>query len=336
MNPNSRHIAIALALAVLLFGWSVWGPDVRLPSHDSALTVTATRTEQQPLPAVVPTTPQEQPETASSPTATDTKKPVKRKEAQSKTPPPVVAQLAPQTAPIEAAVVPPQPDKAARTPLPREAQLTFAINLGQNGIKIGEAVHTLAIEQGRYTLQSFTRTVGLASLFKDYQLTQHSEGIYHPYGLVPESFYEERKDKVSVVRTTAKFNHATGNVQYSNGNERALPPSTQDILSIMYQLPLDGSKLITISVCSSTYMDLFKFEVDYDEEITTSLGKLHTIHLHKLPPPNQEGLDLWLSKEHHLLPVKIRYFEPDGKIGAEAMITDLRVSPENGIPHAAD
>jgi hypothetical protein len=214
--------------------------------------------------------------------------------------------------------------------LPKRARLTFAISTGK-GFLVGEAVHTLEIDEGRYQLQAVTRTIGLARLFKSYTLTQNSSGSYGRAGLVPEQFMEERKDGSGTKRTTAQFDHATQFARFSSDREVALPPGTQDILSILYQFPpLQGVEIAAVSVSNGKKIEKYEFEIVADEEIETALGTLLTVRMSKLHSPNQEGLEIWLAREYRLFPVKMRFIEKNGEITGEAVITDIRVSEEEG------
>jgi hypothetical protein len=219
-----------------------------------------------------------------------------------------------------------------RPPLPKRAELTFTINKGINGFRVGEAVHTLEIDDGRYVLHSVTKTVGLVKLFKSFELSQYSSGSYSKYGLQPEQFMEERKESSKTLRSTVKFNRTNLFADISPDTEVILPPDTQDILSIMYQFPpLQGATQASVSVCNGKNIDQYEFEIFPDEVIDTALGKLLTVRMSKVHPPNKEGLEIWLAREYRLFPVKIRYYERNGEVAGEAVITDIRVSEEEGV-----
>ena len=233
----------------------------------------------------------------------------------------------------EAGTLAAETDKVVeRPPLPKRAQLTFDVYWGIGGSRIGEAVHTLEIDDGHYVLHAVTKTVGLLKLFKSFELTQYSSGSYSKYGLKPEQYFEERKESSGTLRNTVEFDHAAQLARFSNGKETVLPPDTQDFLSNMYQFPpLQGVATATVSVSNGKKVERYDIEITPDEEIDTALGKLLTVHLHKMHGPNEEGLDIWLAREYRLFPVKMRHFEKNGEIDAEAIITDIRVSEEEGV-----
>ncbi len=347
LSTSSRRIAFALALSLLVHGWFIWGPGIRLPQHTSSLPpLTAKlrplpavpakprhsiKRHSQPLPAPeqeAPAAAEELPTTDSAPAATDI----------------ATSAVIPATTDAASAVSPATTlaaEHAARVErplLPRRAQLTYVVNKGTGNFQIGEAIHTLEIEDDHYVLQSITKTVGMARLFKSYQLTQYSSGSYTPQlGLQPERFYEERAEQAGTQRTTVEFDHTAQRAHFSNGVEAVLPPDTQDILSIMYQFPpLENTEIVAVSVSNSKKIERYEFEIAANEEIYTELGKLQTIHLRKLHRPNEDGLEIWLAREYRLFPVKIRIIERNGEISGEIIITDIRVedAPQETTPNA--
>ncbi len=197
---------------------------------------------------------------------------------------------------------------------------------------MGETVHTLDIHDGRYVLKSHTTTTGLARLFKSYELNQYSNGSYSKDGLQPELFTEERIDRLGTQRNAVELDRDAQRARFSDDVETALPPDTQDILSIMYQFPpLAHSEIAPVSVCNGRKIEHYIFEIAINEEIDTPLGKLRAIRLNKLHGPNEEGLEIWLAREYRLFPVKMRFIEKNGDVAAEAVITDIRVSEEQGV-----
>jgi hypothetical protein len=181
-------------------------------------------------------------------------------------------------------------------------------------------------------LHAVTKTVGLTRLLKSYELTQYSSGTYSKYGLKPEQYFEERKESSGTLRNTVEFDHSAQLARFSNGKEMALPPDTQDFLSNMYQFPpLKDVTRATVSVSNGRKIEQYEFEIVTDEKIDTVLGKLLTVRLRKLHAPNEEGLEIWLAREYRLFPVKMRFMEKNGEITGEAVITDIRVSEEQGV-----
>lgn len=333
LDTPSRRIALAIGISVALHALLLWGPNIRVPSLGPSLPTLTARLEALPdAPAkpkarrkAKPAVPKAAPEPAAKIETPAPPQDVPLAASE----PATAASAAAETGPLAAAAESTSTDE--RPPLPRQAQLTFAINMGNGGLRIGEAIHTLEIHDGRYVLKSMTTTVGLARLFKSYQLNQYSNGSYGRDGLLPELFTEERIDALGTQRNAVEFDHAEQRAIFSNGADVALLPETQDILSVMYQFPpLAHTEVTTVYVSNGKKIEHYDFEVAVNETIDTQLGKLLTVRLSKMHAPNEEGLEIWLAREYRLFPVKMRFIERDGKIAGEAVITDIRVSEERG------
>jgi hypothetical protein len=336
----TRRIALAFVISLLLHGLIMWGPRIKLPNFKPSLPPLTAKLEALPSAAPTKPKPKRKAEPAVPKVAPDPE--IQAKAATQSEPAPqdvqsaaseVVAATEPDAASsvAESGSLAAQASKVAeRPPLPRHAQLTFDIHW--SGMRVGESIHTLEIDDGKYQLHAVTKTVGLARVFKSYELTWYSSGSYTNNGLVPEQFLEERKESSGTQHNTVNFDHAAQLARFSNGRETALPPDTQDFLSNMYQFPpLQGVEIAAVSVSNSRKIEQYEFEIAANEEIDTSLGKLLAVRLRKLHSANEEGLEIWLAREYRLFPVKIRQLEKNGEVSFEAVITDIRVSEEEGV-----
>jgi Protein of unknown function (DUF3108) len=327
LDTPSRRIAFAIGISVLLHGLVLWGPNIQLPRFKSSRPAITARLE--PLPAA-PARPKQK-RKAKSFKQKALPKPVPHADAPKQDP--VPAPKTPDNAPVGTGTPAPATNNySERPPLPKHAQLTFDINKGTSHFRVGETIHTLDINDGRYVLTSRTTTVGVAKLFKSYELNQYSNGSYDKYGLQPELFTEERIDRIGTQRNAVEFDYAEQRAHFSNGVEAAFAPGTQDILSIMYQFPpLRGVEITPVSVSNGRKIEQYEFEIATNLEIDTPLGKLLTVRLRKMHAPDEEGLEIWLAQEYRLFPVKIRFIEKNGEITGEAVISDIRVSEEPGV-----
>jgi hypothetical protein len=331
LDSPARRILFAIAVSLLVHGLALWGPSISLPRFGSSLPPLIAKLE--PLPAAAPKKAKRRPKAAAAKPPADQQPAAQEKSQPTQEETLAASAVAAASAAAAAEAMPSEAEKEVeRTPLPKQAQLTFAINKGSGNFRIGEAIHTLEIEDGRYVLHAVTRTVGLVRLFKSYELTQYSSGSYDKYGLQPEQFFEQRADKLTTLRQTVEFDHDNQTARFSSGDERPLPPETLDILSVMYQFPpLAHTEMVSVSVTNGRKIERYDFEITAEERIQTALGELLTVRLHKMHAANEEGLDIWLAYEYRLFPVKMRFTEKNGEVAAEAIITDIRVSEENGV-----
>jgi len=220
------------------------------------------------------------------------------------------------------------PAAPLRPLLPKHARLRFEVKLGNDGMVVGETIHTLEFDDGQYQLDSTTRTIGLARMVKSFTLKQSSWGMSDGQLLAPRKFTEEKTDENGTQTYQATFDRDKNKLIFDDKKEVDLLPDTQDMLSILYQfppLPAEGD-VLPISVTNGRNLYQYRFEITTDETLITRLGKLHTVHFRKLQSADKEGLEIWFSQEYRLLPVKVRHIEPGGKVGGEAIITEIRVS----------
>jgi len=214
--------------------------------------------------------------------------------------------------------------------LPRKAQLTFAVQYGSGDFKVGEVRHVLENRNGRYTLHAETQTTGVASLFKNFYFKQVSSGLVTAYGLRPESYTEDKADGSGKQTSTARFDWDKNKIHFANGSSKPLLEQAQDILSLSYQLSQQSLSLDTFPIALSNGRNINQYFIAVGEEtiISTAMGELRTIPLRKVQSANEDGLIIWLALEYRLLPVKILYLDKSGKVSANMLITDIRVSDE--------
>jgi hypothetical protein len=214
--------------------------------------------------------------------------------------------------------------------LPKHAQLIFSVQYGNSNFKVGEIIHTLDIIDGHYTLHAESKTTGLTNLFKNYALTQTSTGTVKARGLQPEYYEESKKDGGEVNSSNARFDWNAGKIIFENGKNSTLFEHAQDTLSLPYhlsQLPLN-MEMLNIALSNGKNIARYNLTVGNNETITTPMGELRTVALHKVRGTNEDGLIIWLALEYRLLPVKIQYLDKSGAITANMIITDIRVSDE--------
>ncbi len=343
LSRSTQRIVLAGAASLLLHALVLWMPHIELPERELALPPLTAKLEAlpkasanvskpkvkpkaQPAPQaepIVQSTPElplaESAVAAASAPAITEPEPVPPVEIAQETPPP--PPLAP---PVELPVEPQRPK------LPKHARLHFNIYQGEGNFKVGESVHKLEVADGYYTLKASVQTTGLAGIIKSYKMVQTSGGEATAYVLKPDIFTEEIIDSSGKKNSRAEFDWANNKIRFSSGDEVALPKQAQDILSILYQFPpmVKKVEIITINISTGKKFEEYRFEIMFEETLKTPIGELQTVHLRKLREAHKEGLEIWFAQEYRFLPVKVRYLEPSGKIAAEAIITDIRVSDE--------
>jgi hypothetical protein len=321
-----KRIAAAVALSILVHSLLLWQwPKLDLDSFREPLPPLQAKLEPLPKLAHVP----RKPKTHPAAQAKSSVEPVVAAPAVIAAAASAVAAAAETgttDAPAPAAI-----EEAASPPLlPKHAQLHFAVQYGGGTFKVGEISHELDNIDGHYSLRAVTRTTGLVGIFKSYQLSQSSSGSLTKQGLRPESYTESKIDSSGTQTATARFAWDENKIYFADGSVSKLPEQAQDVLSLPYhlsQLPLNlGNFQITLS--NGKNLRQHYLAVGDEGTITTAMGELRTVTLHKVHGANEEGLIIWLALEYRLLPVKILYLDKSGEVSANMVITDIRVSDE--------
>ena len=80
-----------------------------------------------------------------------------------------------------------------------------------------------------------------------------------------------------------------------------------------------------IDHCVSEGFELF-IEVGDAETIDTPLGKLKVIPVRKVREQGEEGIEVWLASDYRNLPVRARFYDREGKMSGEQVVTEIKVS----------
>jgi hypothetical protein len=207
------------------------------------------------------------------------------------------------------------PAVAAVTP-PQAVQAQYELSM--NGTPIAVMQETFEISNGAYQAVSETQAIGLFALVQRRPGRVTSSGEIGNNGLRPKTF-DGTRGTGDARRVRAEFDWAAGMLTLSHDGRSetaTLPPGTQDRLSVMYQfLFLDPAKLkdLAFAMTNGRKLDQYRYSIGPDTAIDTPLGRLTVIHLVKQHTASETATEIWLAREHRLMPVKMRIVEDDGK-----------------------
>jgi hypothetical protein len=201
-------------------------------------------------------------------------------------------------------------------PASAQGQIHFDVHYGSQGFKVGEARHDWTLDGDRYALVLALQAKGLAGLFGlDYE--QRSSGRIDGKGMRPELFeVEQRGRKLE----QAKFDWATGRVSINRGGEERrsgeIRAGDQDLLSLWHQARrvAESGKPAKFAVVTSKNIKQATLEPRGEERLDLAAGTLDTVRLHAFAEQGELDIDIWLSKRHGLLPVRIRITDEKGGV----------------------
>ncbi len=211
------------------------------------------------------------------------------------------------------------PLQAAPTP-PQSVIAHYHVSL--NGAPVAVMHETFEARDGRYQIVSETRATGLLALAQRRPGRLTSSGTVNQHGLRPQAF-EGTRGNNDARRVHADFDWSarTLTLTYDGRTETiALPEGTQDRLSVMYQFLFftdaltDSKKLdgLTLVMTNGRKLDHTRYDMGTETALDTPLGRLPVVHLVKRHAAGETATEIWLAREHRLLPVKMRIIEDDG------------------------
>ncbi len=344
----ARRFAVAVVLSAIGHGVLVAG---------AWLKVSETVLEPPPLEARIVSTPPPAPKPAARPQQAPPRKPgPPRRAAPKPAPAPVIASAQPLALPPEpepvpetetpvadpppapepeavALAAPPGPAPAPLRSLPKKGRITYTLYLGEDQFTVGRTVQSWEVKDGAYRLGSFSETTGIVDLFRSQRLNYLSRGRITAHGLEPDKFLMSRTRRGKTEEAQALFDWSDGTIALGKTGERrsaSLPERSQDMVSFIYQLGLAPPHpgRIRLPITNGSRLETYELEVLAEEEIETPLGTLRALPVKQVRRPDEESIDVWLATEYRYLPVRIRFYDREGKPAGEQVVNEIRLSEE--------
>ncbi len=213
---------------------------------------------------------------------------------------------------------PPHATHPALPPLPPSQRHRFRVFWGDytEERSVARLEYHLVHDGARYEIRTAAEAEGLISLVYSGTLSQASVGRLGPDGLEPLRYTEQRGRRPE--RTVA-FDPVAHRLTPNGGRDApvAMPPGTQDRLSVFYQLGLlaraEPGRFVAgavreLPVATMRDVRIERFEVVGDETLPAPGGPIRALHLRRPPPPGTDDprIDLWLGYDFQMLPVRLR------------------------------
>ncbi|MDA0233489.1 MAG: DUF3108 domain-containing protein [Proteobacteria bacterium] len=222
------------------------------------------------------------------------------------------------------------PVGAAAEP-PAQGYIVYDVHYGSSGFKVGEARHEWKLDKGRYALSLALQAKGLAGLF-GLEYEQRSSGTVDAKGMRPELFEVDQRgrkpERAEFDWTAGKVSIRRGGEERRNGEIRA---GDQDLLSLWHQARkvVESGKPARFAVVTNKSIKQAVVEPRGEERLELAGEQLDTVRLHAFAEKDDLDIDIWLSRRHSLLPVRIRITDDKGGV------LDQRAARiEAGVPAA--
>lgn len=344
-NPPKRLLAAATlsmaAHAALLGGIPVSAPEPAAP----LLTLNA---RLEPLPPA----PQAKPEPAAPRKAQPTPQPPQRVAALPRTvtsEPVIIPEPMPYAEPLtspeagappaaaETAVVASAEPTMFREPetpplpgFPRKGRITYLLTMGPDQSPVGRTVQSWEFEGERYMAASQSESTGLVELFRPHRYRYLSQGSIVADGLRPDRFLASIKRGSRSEEAQAVFNWDEKRLRLGRLPQQTtveLPAGSQDWISFTYNLALSlpAPGRITLPFTRGSRLEMVSFDVLPAEPIETPLGRLFAVPVVQVRTAGQESMALWLASDYRNLPVRIRFFNREGELSGEQLVSEIQV-----------
>jgi hypothetical protein len=196
-------------------------------------------------------------------------------------------------------------------------QVSASYDVLRNGWHVAVMTETFEARDGTYRIVSHSSATGLLALFERNPLRFVSFGQVTASGLRPLHF-EGARSEADPRRVRADFDWKAKSLKLAHDGRTetvALPPNTQDRLSVMYQFmfhAFDGVQRFESVMTNGRKLDQYRYAIRTDVEIETPLGRMKTVHLVRQRGPGDSATEIWLAPHLHHLPVRMVIEEEDG------------------------
>ncbi|MBX3650003.1 MAG: DUF3108 domain-containing protein [Burkholderiales bacterium] len=213
---------------------------------------------------------------------------------------------------------------------PRKGRITYLLTMGVDQTPVGRTVQSWEFEDGRYTAGSDSESTGLIELFRPHRYRYLSQGSIIANRLRPERFLASVKRGSRSEEAQALFDWEGNSLRLGRLpqlNTLALPAGSQDLISFMYNMALTppAPGRITLPFTRGSRLDTVSFDVLPAEPIDTPLGRLLAVPVVQLRKAGQESIALWLASDYRNLPVRIRFFNREGELTGEQLVSEIQV-----------
>jgi hypothetical protein len=191
---------------------------------------------------------------------------------------------------------------------PTRVDLHYA--LSRNGLDVATMHDTFQRSGKQYRIVSTTAASGVIAMLYKATLTSTSAGLVSPRGLRPLRFEQTRSDAPEK-NVSARFDWKTCKLTLLDKGRSetvALPPGTQDRLSVLYQFMFakPGAATLQFNVTTGHSLSPETYTLIGREKLTTPVGNFDTLHYRNDAPANEKQIEVWLARDRDYLPVQVQ------------------------------
>lgn len=199
---------------------------------------------------------------------------------------------------------------------PVGGRLVFDVMRGEDGLKLGEARHRWQHDGARYDMTLELETTGLAGILYSFQYVQESRGLIVDDMLQPERFDVTQSGR-KPEQADFDWNARTVKV-VRKGQETVstLKPGDQDVLSVWHLVALAAGRALPAELLLVTNRRATPTSISEigTESVRVPAGSFETRRIRARASTGKLTIDLWVSQQHHGLPVRILLVDDKGQV----------------------
>jgi hypothetical protein len=209
-------------------------------------------------------------------------------------------------------------------------EISAEYSLSSMGVTIGRVNESFRRTGGTYAIRSTTRSEGALKLLLDDSITLESRGRVNGDGLQPLEFAQRRASNSSRdIHATFDWDKGVLHSSYrGETKEVALPPATQDRISVLYQFMNLGNRAIPqvdMNMSNGRGVERYTYRFVEEVRVKTPAGDFDTFHYARVPDSAKNArTEVWLAKDRFNVPVRLVFDDPRG-LKLEQVIVDLKV-----------
>lgn len=196
---------------------------------------------------------------------------------------------------------------------------------------------------GTYILSSDSKTVGMASLFRDDRIHERSRWQLSESGMQPLEYVYDHSGSRRNRQVQIDFDWDNHKVRMEINNDHwqmDLEPGTLDKLlyqlALMHDLSQNGQQQTRYKVADGGRIREYDFKPLGSERVETPMGKFDAVKMARHRSDSDRETVIWCAEELGYLPVKVVHTEPDGQQTTTLLKFYQQLPPNHSTPAVED
>jgi hypothetical protein len=208
--------------------------------------------------------------------------------------------------------------------LPTEIEAEYRVSLA--GLTVGRVVESFGRSGDTYRIASTSRSEGALKAVYDETAVLRSEGRVGAGGLQPHRFeYRRATDPGRDVLALFDWDKAEIRTEY-RGEEttHALPPGTQDRISVLYQFMFmaPSGADVRMHMSNGRKVELYAYRKVDEPRIATPAGEFETAHYERVRENAKESrTEVWLARDRFNFPVRVLFEDSRGFVIEQTLVS---------------